>query len=93
METKTLSLKDIVENNLTNSQVWKPIKTINCSNTFCDRKYLNYWKNDIKASTCYFTIKINMNSKNGFKMNSKNLTIQNELVDTDWIKLDLHWLR
>ncbi len=40
-------------------------------------------KNGIKASTCNFTIKINMNSKNGFKMQFKNLTIQNELVDTD----------
>ncbi len=29
------------------------------------------------------SLKINMNSKNGFKMQFKNLTIQNDLVDTD----------
>jgi hypothetical protein len=38
-------------------------------------------KNGTKAS--YINIKINMNSKNGFQMQLKNLTIQNELVDTD----------
>ncbi len=40
METKTLSLKDIVENNLTDSQVWKPMKSVNCSNIFLWQKIL-----------------------------------------------------